>query len=79
MKAECGSRLFQKEGRNRKRGQGREDWFRVGEQRLASRCFFPYDLRKKKMISESGRAFERGGNIVFSTFGGLMGFGGCSP
>lgn len=46
------------------------------EQGLASRCFFPYDLRKKKMISESGRTAEGGEGIAFPTFGGLRGFGG---
>ena len=35
--------------------RGREDG-RPGKQRLASRCIFPYDLRKKNIISESHRA-----------------------
>ena len=54
--------------------EGREG--RMGEQRLATRSFFSYDLRKKKMISESGRTAEGAEGEAFRTFGGLRGSGG---
>ena len=48
----------------------------MGEQRLATRSFFSYDLRKKKMISESGMTAEGAEGVAFRTFGGLRGSGG---
>ena len=47
----------------------------MGEQRLATRSFFSYDLRKKKMISESGRTAEGAEGDALRTFGGLVGSG----